>query len=171
MAEKILQTAVLDQGKLKLRPEPVNIHDAILDVVKNFSMQVEINDGEIRTNFMAGDPVIMADKVHLSNIIGNLLDNANKYSPKQPFITVTTKQSNKGVIFCVEDNGIGISKANQKKIFDKLFRVPTGNIHNFKGFGLGLSYVKAIVEEHNGSIEVESELDKGTRFSVFLPKE
>jgi two-component system phosphate regulon sensor histidine kinase PhoR len=171
MAEKILQTAILDQGKLKIKKEPVNIHETILDVVKKFSMQVEINDGEIRTNLMAENPMLMADKVHLSNIIGNLLDNANKYSPKQPFINVETKQSNKGLIFSVEDNGIGISKANQKKIFDKLFRVPTGNIHNFKGFGLGLSYVKAIVDEHGGNIEVESELDKGTKFSIFLPFE
>jgi two-component system phosphate regulon sensor histidine kinase PhoR len=171
MAEKILQTAILDQGKLKIKKEPVNIHETILDVVKKFSMQVEINDGEIRTNLIAENPMLMADKVHLSNIIGNLLDNANKYSPKQPFINVETKQSNKGLIFSVEDNGIGISKANQKKIFDKLFRVPTGNIHNFKGFGLGLSYVKAIVDEHGGNIEVESELDKGTKFSIFLPFE
>ena len=170
MAEKILQTAILDQGKLKIKPEMVDIHDVILDVVKKFSMQVEINDGEIRTVLRANDPKIMADKVHLANIVGNLLDNANKYSPKKPFIVVKTTSSNKGITFSVEDNGIGISKANQKKIFDKLFRVPTGNIHNFKGFGLGLSYVKAIVDAHNGSIEVESELDKGTKFSIFLPK-
>ena len=148
----------------------VDIHDVIMDVVKKFSMQVEINDGEIRTVLRANDPKIMADKVHLANIVGNLLDNANKYSPKKPFIVVKTTSSNKGITFSVEDNGIGISKANQKKIFDKLFRVPTGNIHNFKGFGLGLSYVKAIVDAHNGSIEVESELDKGTKFSIFLPK-
>ncbi|PID95196.1 MAG: hypothetical protein CSA95_00785 [Bacteroidetes bacterium] len=170
MAEKILQTAILDQGRLKLKPEPVNIHDIILDVVKKISMQVEINDGEIRTRLKATNPVIMADKVHLSNIIGNLLDNANKYSPKQPFITVETRQSPQGVFIYVEDNGIGISKANQKKIFDKLFRVPTGNIHDFKGFGLGLSYVKAIVDEHHGTILVESELDKGTKFTIFLPQ-
>lgn len=171
MAEKILQTAILDQGKLKLKPEPVNIHDIIIDVVKKFGMQVEINDGEIRTSLQAEEPVIMADKVHLANIIGNLLDNANKYSPKNPFITVRTYSSNKGIHISVEDNGIGISKANQKKIFDKLFRVPTGNIHNFKGFGLGLSYVKAIIDEHNGSIDVESELGKGTKFIIFLPLE
>lgn len=170
MAEKILQTAVLDQGKLKLRPEPVNVHDVILDVVKKFSIQVEINDGEIRTSLQASNPIIEVDKVHFANIIGNLLDNANKYSPKKPFITIGTKQNSKGIIISVEDNGIGISKANQKKIFDKLFRVPTGNIHNFKGFGLGLSYVNAIVDEHHGNIEVSSELDKGTKFSIFLPR-
>jgi two-component system phosphate regulon sensor histidine kinase PhoR len=102
-------------------------------------------------------------------VINNLLDNANKYTPQKPRIRVTTTNVKTGVMICIEDNGIGISKKNQKKIFDKLYRVPMGNLHDFKGFGLGLSYVKVIMEYHKGSISLESELKKGTKFDVFLP--
>jgi len=111
----------------------------------------------------------MADKVHITNLIYNLLDNANKYSPEKPKIIISTENTKLGVIIKVKDNGIGISKANQKKIFEKFSRVPTGNVHNVKGFGLGLSYVKAIVDKHQGYIKIESELKKGSVFIVFLP--
>jgi len=107
--------------------------------------------------------------VHLTNLVYNLLDNANKYSPKKPMIRISTENSGNGLLVTIEDNGIGISKAEQKKIFDKLYRVPTGNIHQVRGFGLGLSYVKAIVGEHNGKISLESEVNKGSKFKVFLP--
>jgi two-component system phosphate regulon sensor histidine kinase PhoR len=99
----------------------------------------------------------------------SLLDNANKYSPENPQITITTRNIDSGIMISVEDSGIGISKENQKSIFKKLYRVPTGNLHDVKGFGLGLFYVKSIVDLHNGSIEVESELGSGTKFNVFLP--
>ncbi|MGA3015318.1 MAG: ATP-binding protein, partial [Bacteroidales bacterium] len=114
-------------------------------------------------------PVLIGDKVHLTNLVYNLLDNANKYSPKKPVIIVRTENTSNGILLTIEDNGIGISKGEQKKIFDKLYRVPTGNIQDVRGFGLGLSYVKAIVEEHHGRISVESEIDKGTKFKIFLP--
>ena len=169
MAEKILQTAVIDKGQLKMNRETVDLHTVITDVIKNLRIQVQIKDGEIKRRLKASRPQVEGDRVHLTNLVYNLLDNANKYSPKKPLIFIFTENTANGVVMTIEDNGIGISKNEQKKIFDKLYRVPTGNIHDVRGFGLGLSYVKAIVDEHHGKITVESEVNKGTRFRVFLP--
>lgn len=169
MAEKILQTAVIDKGQLTIRRESIDVHEIITNVIRNLRIQVEIKDGEFITRFGAANPRIEGDRVHVTNLIYNLLDNANKYTPRRPLIRVSTENSGNGLSIIIEDNGIGISKAEQKKIFDKLYRVPTGNIHEIRGFGLGLSYVKAIVEEHHGKISVESEVGKGSRFKVFLP--
>jgi len=169
MAEKILQTAVLDKGHVKLKIEPMDIHFVINDVIKNISLQVETRGGSISTEFNAASSIINADKVHITNLIYNLLDNANKYTPEKPKIIIATESNDTGIYVSVEDNGIGISHANLKKIFDKLYRVPTGNIHNVKGFGLGLSYVKAIVEMHGGTVDVTSELKKGSKFTIYLP--
>ncbi|MCX6247223.1 MAG: HAMP domain-containing sensor histidine kinase [Bacteroidetes bacterium] len=169
MAEKILQTAVIEKGQLKMKRERIDLHEVITDVIKNIRIQVEIKDGVIRKQCRASNPVLMGDKVHLTNLVYNLLDNANKYSPRKPVITVRTENSANGIQLTIEDHGIGINKGEQKKIFDKLYRVPTGNIQDVRGFGLGLSYVKAIVEEHHGRISLESEINKGTTFKVFLP--
>ena len=169
MAEKILQTAVLEKGQVKLNIEPMDIHFVIKEVIKNIKLQVEVKNGEIITEFNATSSIINADKVHITNVIYNLLDNANKYSPEKPKITIVTESIDSGVYITVEDNGIGISHANLKKVFEKLYRVHTGNVHNIKGFGLGLSYVKAIIEMHNGTIDVVSELKKGSKFTVYLP--
>lgn len=169
MAEKILQTAVIDKGQLTIRRESIDVHEIITNVIRNLRIQVEIKDGEFITRFGAANPRIEGDRVHVTNLIYNLLDNANKYTPRRPLIRVSTENSANGLSIIIEDNGIGISKAEQKKIFDKLYRVSTGNIHEIRGFGLGLSYVKAIVEEHHGKISVESEVGKGSRFKVFLP--
>jgi len=169
MAEKILQTAVIEKGQLKMKRERIDLHEVITDVIKNIRIQVEIKDGVIRKQCKAANPVLIGDKVHLTNLVYNLLDNANKYSPRKPVITVRTENISNGILLIIEDHGIGISKEEQKKIFDKLYRVPTGNIQDVRGFGLGLSYVKAIVEEHYGRISLESEINKGTTFKVFLP--
>jgi two-component system phosphate regulon sensor histidine kinase PhoR len=169
MAEKILQTAVIDKGQLKMKRETIDLHEIITDVIKNLKIQVEIKDGEIRRRFRATRSQIEGDKVHVTNLVYNLLDNANKYSPRKPLIRIVTENVNNGIVMTIEDNGIGISKNEQKKIFDKLYRVPTGNIHEVRGFGLGLSYVKAIVQEHHGKITLESEVNRGSRFRVFLP--
>jgi two-component system phosphate regulon sensor histidine kinase PhoR len=169
MAEKILQTAVIDKGQLTMRKEAIDMHEIIADVIKNLRIQVEIKDGEFIRKFGAANPRIEGDRVHLTNLVYNLLDNANKYTPKRPMIRVSTENTGNGILLTIEDNGIGISKAEQKKIFDKLYRVPTGNIHEVRGFGLGLSYVKAIVEEHRGKISIESEVGRGSKFKVFLP--
>jgi two-component system phosphate regulon sensor histidine kinase PhoR len=169
MAEKILQSAVIEKGQLKMKRERINLHEIITDVIKNIRIQVEIKDGVIRKQCKATNPILMGDKVHLTNLVYNLLDNANKYSPKKPVIIIRTENTSNGILLMIEDHGIGIGKAEQKKIFDKLYRVPTGNIQDVRGFGLGLSYVKAIVEEHHGRISVDSEINKGTRFKVYLP--
>jgi len=169
MAEKILQTAILEKGNLHLRPEAIDMHDLIADALHKIAIQIEIRDGVITRSLKAEHTVIKADKVHLSNVIFNLLDNANKYSPRKPQIMVSTADAENGILISVHDKGMGISKTNQKRIFDKLYRVPTGDVHNVKGFGLGLSYVKFIVEKHGGFIQVESEPGKGSIFTVFLP--
>lgn len=169
MAEKVLQTAVIEKGQLKLNNETLDIHEIIKKTVNNVKIQIENKGGNVDRELLAEECIINGDKIHITNLIYNLLDNANKYSPEKPLIKINTKNLDDGILISVKDNGIGISKANQKKIFDDLYRVPTGNIHNVKGFGLGLSYVKAIVSKHNGSISVESELKKGSKFTIYLP--
>ena len=171
MAEKILQTAILDKGDLKLHYEVFELESVIRDVIKRFELQIGSKGGQITTEFLASDSTIKADKTHITNVLYNILDNANKYTPKNPLIKIKTINDDKGIYIFVEDNGIGISKANQKRIFEKLYRVPTGNLHNVKGFGLGLHYVKTIVSQHKGTVSVESELKKGTKMKIFLPFE
>ncbi|HRY32647.1 MAG TPA: HAMP domain-containing sensor histidine kinase [Bacteroidales bacterium] len=169
MAEKILQTAILEKGQVRLKHEVINVHLVLEEIIRNMRIQVELRGGGISTGFQAGNPLIEADRMHITNVFLNLLDNANKYSPEAPVITVYTADAKGGVNVVVQDQGLGISKANQKRIFDKLYRVSTGNIHDVKGFGLGLSYVRFIVEKHGGKVSVQSELNKGSRFIVFLP--
>jgi two-component system phosphate regulon sensor histidine kinase PhoR len=169
MAERILQSARLQKGEVVLKPEEINLYDVIVDAVQKVSLQVEKKGGKIEIQNNAAQAVVTADRVHITNIIFNLLDNANKYTPWAPIILISTKNIAEGILISVKDNGIGISKSNQKKIFDKLYRVPTGNVHNVKGFGLGLSYVKTVVEKHNGKITIDSELKKGSTFSIYLP--
>ena len=169
MAEKILQSATIEKSELKPRQDRIDIHKVITDVIRNIGIQIEIRDGSLTKNLKAVESTILGDKVHLTNIIYNVLDNANKYTPRKPQIIVTTENMKGGILIIISDNGIGISKAHQKKIFEKLYRVPTGDIHDVKGFGLGLSYVKFMVEKHGGKINVESDLGKGTKFKIFLP--
>jgi two-component system phosphate regulon sensor histidine kinase PhoR len=169
LVENILQTAVLDKGKLKLKPVAVNLHEMLPEVLGSSQLQLEMRQARVRLDMLAENPVIMADKVHLSNIIHNLVDNALKYCEKTPEIEITTANLPDGVTVSVKDNGIGIARENQRKIFEKLYRVPTGNVHNVKGFGLGLSYVKAIAEQHGGSVSVQSQPGVGSVFTLFLP--
>lgn len=170
LVENILQTAILDKGEFKLKVQNIDLHILIEQTIANIKLQVENKHGEIGTDLKAISPVINADRVHVTNIIFNLIDNALKYSSEHPEIKISTRSNESGIFISVIDNGIGISKENQKRIFDTMYRVPTGNIHNVKGFGLGLSYVKAVVEKHGGTIDVESELGKGSTFTVYLPK-
>lgn len=169
LVEHILQTATLERGQLILNKENIDIHKIVDQAVNNVGFHVMKKSGIIIQELKAEKHEIMADKVHITNLIYNLLDNANKYTPEKPRIVISTENTNYGVLIKVKDNGIGISKTNQRKIFEKFNRVPTGNIHNVKGFGLGLSYVKAIVDKHQGYIKIESELKKGSVFIVFLP--
>jgi len=171
LVENVLQSAVIDKGELKLQKESFNIHDVIDRAVKNVKIQVEQKGGQIVVSKLATKVQVYADNIHITNVIYNLLDNANKYTAIQPSIEMTTEDIVGGIVIKVKDNGVGVSKENQKKIFEKLYRVPTGNVHDVKGFGLGLSYVKAIVEKHDGTINVESTLGKGSNFVLTLPIE
>jgi two-component system phosphate regulon sensor histidine kinase PhoR len=167
--EKVLQTSVFDKGKLKLRLDEVNMHEIITGVVDNFSIQVRNRNGKITSSLLAEDYVLEADQVHITNVMSNLLDNAIKYCSLDPEIKVETENKMEFLVIAISDNGIGIKGSDQKRIFEKFYRVPTGNVHTVKGFGLGLSYVKMIVEEHRGYVEVDSEIHKGSTFKIFLP--
>ena len=169
VVENVLRTAVMDKGELKLKIVDIDVNQVVVQVLHNMKIQLEQRGGQFITDLKAMDTLVQADKIHLTNVVFNLVDNALKYTEKIPVIKVGTRNESDGVVVYVEDNGIGISKENQKKIFDKLYRVPTGNIHNVKGFGLGLSYVKAIIDKHNGWIKVKSELNKGSRFEILIP--
>lgn len=169
LVENVLQSAVLDRGEIQLKPEPIELNSIIEKAVKNVIIQVEKKNGTILIDSKAKNTLITADKVHITNVIYNLLDNANKYTPDSPVITISTEDIVNGVVIKIKDNGIGISKENQQKIFDRLYRVPTGDRHDVKGFGLGLSYVKAIIDKHKGKITINSSIGKGTTFSIHLP--
>jgi signal transduction histidine kinase len=167
--EYVLQMSLIDKRDFDLRVMELDIHEIINRAARNFRLQVERKEGEVVLDLKAENPVIQTDENHFYNVITNLLDNACKYSPEKPYIRVSTENTAAGIKISVEDHGIGITKEAQHKIFDKFFRVSTGNIHNVKGFGLGLSYVKAIVLAFGGKILLESEPGKGSRFDIFLP--
>ncbi|MCA1758646.1 MAG: HAMP domain-containing histidine kinase, partial [Bacteroidales bacterium] len=167
--EDILTIARLDRKDFEFSWEAVNVHELINDAVQGIEIQVEKREGKINLSLNAGNPVITTDKIHGTNVIYNLLDNAMKYSVNPPEIKITTSNKPKGVLISVEDKGIGMTKAVQSKIFERFYRQTSGNIHNVKGFGLGLNYVKAVLEANQGIISVQSEPGKGSRFDVFLP--
>ena len=167
--ERVLQMALIDKKDFQLRLDEVNLHDVIQQVAENFSLQVEKRNGVLNVVANAERPVIEGDATHIFSIILNLLDNANKYSPDAPNITIDTRNVPMGVEVAVHDKGIGISKEARKHIFDKFYRVHTGNLHDVKGFGLGLSYVKAIVTAHKGLVDVKSEPGKGSSFILTFP--
>lgn len=169
MAEQILQTAIMDKGQLKLNQAELNIHELIQSAILSKNIEIQSKMGHVQSKMLATNARVVGDKIHLTNVIINLLDNAIKYNTSKPEIVINTVNRNGSVLIRVRDNGIGINSSDQKRIFEKLYRVPTGNLHNFKGFGLGLSYVKAIVALHNGDVTVESEPGKGSIFTIKLP--
>ena len=168
--EKVLQMAQIEKENADLKITELNIHELIEDAIINADLKVQAKGGHILSKLEASRPIIKGDITHISSIINNLLDNAEKYTPESPEIIINTKDVKGGIEFCVEDNGIGMSKDVIKYIFEKFYRVHTGNIHNVKGFGLGLSYVKAMVDAHHGKVSVKSEPGKGSSFTVFLPE-
>jgi two-component system phosphate regulon sensor histidine kinase PhoR len=167
--EKVLQMAQIDKKEFQLNLAEVDLNGIVESAVENISIQAEARQGKITQELHAAQAIVDGDETHLGNIVLNLLDNAIKYSPDCPAITIRTKDTAGGIFLEVEDQGIGIGKEARKFIFDPFYRVPTGNLHDVKGFGLGLSYVKAMVTAHGGHIDVHSEPGKGSRFTIFLP--
>jgi two-component system phosphate regulon sensor histidine kinase PhoR len=167
--ESILQIATLDKHEMDFDFIETDLHEVITQAIETVEIQVTERGGVIIRHLDAGRSIVTGDAEHLRNLVHNLLDNANKYSEGAPEITVSTYNDVNGIVMVVEDNGIGMSRAVQSRVFERFYRETTGNIHNVKGFGLGLNYAKAITDAHGGTITVESEPGKGSRFSVFIP--
>ncbi|MCH6200136.1 HAMP domain-containing histidine kinase [Aquiflexum sp. LQ15W] len=168
--EKVLQAATLEKKEFRLKMEYVDLIEILENAKSQFELQVENRGGKITLENEMSDPNLMSDPFHLSHILNNLLDNANKYSKDSPTIHIKAWDQSGFAFVSIQDNGIGMSKEATRKIFDKFYRVPTGNVHDVKGFGLGLSYVKTIIEAHKGEISVNSEPGKGSIFTIKLPK-
>jgi len=167
--ERVLQMAQTEKADVGLKKEQQDIHELIKEAVDNHKVALSSKRGEVRLALNATNSHILADKLHFTNVIGNLLDNAIKYCEKEPRISITTSNSQASIQIEISDNGIGISQENQKKIFARFYRVPTGNRHDVKGFGLGLNYVKLIVEAHKGKISVQSKPGNGSIFTIVVP--
>ena len=168
LVENVLENSLSDKGNPNLNLEIFNLEEIILKAIKSIELSYNQKKGEIHTDFMAQNVLVEADKLHITNVIHNLLDNSIKYTTKKPNVLIATRDVIGGIVIRIKDNGIGIDKSNHVQIFEKLFRVPTGDVHNVKGFGLGLSYVKSIIDLHNGSIKVESKLGSGSTFLISL---
>jgi len=167
--EKVLQMATLDKKEYRLKFEELDVHQIIDKALSHINLQVEKRGGAIHKNLIASNNRVISDDVHLTNIIYNLLDNANKYSQDRPEITIDTEDHHQGLLVRISDKGVGMTKEAIDKIFDKFYRIPTGNIHDIKGFGLGLTYVKTILLALGGQIKVKSAPGKGSSFEIVLP--
>lgn len=169
--ETILKSALMERQEVELTLKPINVHEVIQDVADNFILRLQEKQGHLETNLQAARFMIDADEVHFSNLINNLLDNAVKYSKENvpPKVCISTLSTSKKISIKIEDNGIGMTRETLKRIFEKFFRAHTGNIHNVKGFGLGLSYVKTVVEAHGGTIKADSMIGKGSCMTIELP--
>jgi two-component system phosphate regulon sensor histidine kinase PhoR len=171
LVESVLRTASMEKGELRIKPERLNTHEIISQIIENFDIQSEKKKVKIYQFLNAEDAIIQADKIHFTNIINNLVDNAIKYSLPNTQVEISTSNIDGKLQIEVNDQGIGIGKEHLSKIFDKFYRVPTGNLHNVKGFGLGLSYVKEVCDLHRAALKVQSELNKGTRFTLTFNKQ
>jgi len=169
--ETILKASQLERQQAELNMKPVHVHEIIKDVVDNFALQLEDKNGKAELLLNAQNDLVEADEVHLSNMVNNLVDNALKYSKENvpPLLKLTTHATPKNFVMKIEDNGIGMNRETLKRIFERFYRAHTGNLHNVKGFGLGLSYVETMVEAHGGDIKADSTLGKGSTFIIELP--
>ena len=168
--EKVLQMAQFDKNEIDLNLKSCNVHELIKQAAGSVQFLLDDKHGQIEFIFKSTTPELSVDELHFTNIIRNLLDNAIKYCDKEPRIRITTEDAGNGITIAVHDNGIGITPAQKKQVFEKFYRVPTGNIHNVKGFGLGLYYVKSLVEAHHSSVDVESNTE-GSKFTLYFPKQ
>lgn len=166
--EQVLSMTALERGEIPLLKTPLDFHELIKDALKHISLQIENKEGHLVLNLTAENCNVIGDKTHLTNALCNLIDNAIKYAKDKPELRIETTNEGQNLIVIVADKGIGINKEYYQKIFEKFFRVPTGNVHDVKGFGLGLAYVKKIVELHGGKIELQSEKGNGTTFTITL---
>lgn len=167
--ETILQAALMDKQELQLNLTPLSVHDVIQAVLDNYQLQLKDKGADVQLLLNARNDVIEGDEVHFTNLLSNLVDNAIKYSNDKLRIIISTHSTKNHIVIRVADNGIGMSKESVKRVFEKFYRAHTGNLHNVKGFGLGMSYVKTVIDAHKGKIKAESVLGKGTTFTVDVP--
>ncbi|MEW5675762.1 HAMP domain-containing sensor histidine kinase [Flavobacterium enshiense] len=167
--ENVLRISKLERKELEISKEPTDVHDIVEDAIEHVNLIVEDRGGVIKTNLNAKRTTILLNDVHFTNVIVNILDNAIKYSPENPIVEVSTENVKDFILIKVKDQGTGMSKIAQKRIFEKFYREHTGDLHNVKGHGLGLAYVKRIIDDHNGQIFVESEKGKGSTFTIKMP--
>lgn len=167
--DQVLQVAILDRQDYRLKYTDVDIHAVILELTERFGISIEERGGKILKRLNAARYTIFGDRYHITNVLNNLIENANKYSPETPEITISTHSNRKGIYISVADRGIGIAETDQADIFKKFHRVSTGDLHDVKGFGIGLYYVKAMVQSHNGKIDVKSKPGKGSTFILYFP--
>jgi len=170
LIDRVLQMAIFEKGSMSFNMNDFNVHELIDKTISHFDLQIRNTQGKIVRNFKATNAIINADEMHISNVFSNLIDNSIKYSKENPDIMISTFNVKGEIEIIVSDKGIGIRKEDLKRIFEKFYRVPSGNIHNVKGFGLGLSYVHKVIEEHHGTIKVESSPNKGTMFKIIIPQ-
>jgi two-component system phosphate regulon sensor histidine kinase PhoR len=166
--DNVLQAAMMEKGEIEWKKSEVNLNAVIEEVVKTFQVRIQSRQGQIKSNLDASQPRVFGDRLHLANIFYSLLDNADKYSPSTPQITITTRNADNGILVAVADNGIGIQKEVQQFIFDKFYRAASGNVHDVKGFGLGLTYVREVVKAHQGKVWVSSEENRGSVFELYF---
>ncbi|WP_288096790.1 HAMP domain-containing sensor histidine kinase [Hydrotalea sp.] len=167
--ETILQAAITEKQELQLKKIQLHLHELIRKIVENYQLQLKEKEAKVVLQLNAKNDMLVADEVHFSNLLSNLIDNAIKYSKDNLEIKITTHSTNKYIVIMIEDNGIGMSKETMKRVFEKFYRAHTGNVHNVKGFGLGMSYVKTVIDAHKGKIRVDSTLGKGTTFTIEMP--
>jgi len=167
--DRVLQVARLDRDEFSLTKTEFDLHQLVRNTVQHLCFDECEKVTTVNYHFDADQFILNADEMHIKNVVTNLVDNAIKYSSNGTSLEIQTNNKLEGILLSIEDNGIGMSKETVKHIFDKFYRIPTGNIHNVKGFGLGLYYVKNMVDAHGGHIEVNSEINKGSRFDIYLP--
>ena len=171
LVENVLRASLSESGAMRLYVQSLNLHDLIKGVVKNMAMQFHKQGAKVELELNASNPNLVGDKIHLTNILFNVIDNAMKYAKEDPHVVIRTTQMPDGLSLDIQDNGVGIAREHLGKVFERLYRVPTGNVHDVKGFGLGLSYVKNVIERHGGTVNLTSRLGEGTTFTFTLPFE